>query len=75
MPEMANHAREFHYNFKHTKPEDVGFCYDVHWVWKGRNRWMRSGNTGKCGNLAPRPRWHLVKDLDSSDVITKPSPG
>jgi len=35
MPEMANHAREFHYNFKHTKPEDVGFCYDVHWVWKG----------------------------------------
>jgi inosose dehydratase len=35
MPEMANHAREFHYNFDHTKPEDVGFCYDVHWVWKG----------------------------------------
>ena len=35
MPEMANTAREFHYNFKHTKPEDVGFCYDVHWVWKG----------------------------------------
>jgi inosose dehydratase len=35
MPEMANHAREFHYNFKHTKPGVVGFCYDVHWVWKG----------------------------------------
>jgi inosose dehydratase len=35
MPEMANHAREFHYNFEHTKSEDVGFCYDVHWVWKG----------------------------------------
>lgn len=35
MPEMANHAREFHYNFRHTKPETVGFCYDVHWVWKG----------------------------------------
>jgi inosose dehydratase len=35
MPEMANHAREFHYNFQHTKPDVVGFCYDVHWVWKG----------------------------------------
>jgi inosose dehydratase len=35
MPEMANHAREFHYNFRHTKPGVVGWCYDVHWVWKG----------------------------------------
>jgi inosose dehydratase len=35
MPEMTNHAREFHYNFDHTKPAVVGFCYDVHWVWKG----------------------------------------
>ena len=34
-PEMASHAREFHYNFRHTKPAAVGFCYDVHWVWKG----------------------------------------
>lgn len=34
-PEMANHAREFHYNFDHTKPGVVGFCYDVHWVWRG----------------------------------------
>jgi inosose dehydratase len=35
MPEMANHAREFHYDFDHTRPEIVGWCYDVHWVWKG----------------------------------------
>ncbi len=34
-PEMANHAREFHYNFDHSKPPVVGWCYDVHWVWKG----------------------------------------
>jgi inosose dehydratase len=34
-PEMANHAREFHYNFDHTKPDAVGFCFDVHWVWRG----------------------------------------
>jgi inosose dehydratase len=35
LPEMANHGREFHYNFRHNKPEVVGWCYDVHWVWKG----------------------------------------
>ena len=35
LPEMANQAREFHYTFDHTKPEVVGWCYDVHWVWKG----------------------------------------
>lgn len=35
LPEMANHAREFHYDFRHTKPDVVGWCYDVHWVWKG----------------------------------------
>ena len=34
-PEMANHAREFHYNFDHTSPEVVGFCFDVHWVYRG----------------------------------------
>jgi inosose dehydratase len=35
MPEMANHAREFHYDFRHTQRAVVGWCYDVHWVWKG----------------------------------------
>ena len=35
LPEMANSAREFHYVFRNTKPSVVGFCYDVHWVWKG----------------------------------------
>ncbi len=35
LPEMANKAREFHYDFQHTSPAVVGFCYDVHWVWKG----------------------------------------
>ncbi len=35
MPEMAKGAREFHYNFDYSKPDVVGWCYDVHWVWKG----------------------------------------
>jgi inosose dehydratase len=35
LPEMANNARELRYVFKNTNPQEVGFCYDVHWVWKG----------------------------------------
>ncbi len=35
LPEMANGAREFHYDFDHTRANVVGWCYDVHWVWKG----------------------------------------
>ncbi|MBI5688978.1 MAG: sugar phosphate isomerase/epimerase [Verrucomicrobia bacterium] len=35
LPEMAQQAREFHQNFRQTNPAEVGFCYDVHWVWKG----------------------------------------
>ena len=34
-PEMRNRARDFHYNFQNTEPGVVGFCYDVHWVFKG----------------------------------------
>jgi inosose dehydratase len=35
LPEMASKGREFHSTFRQTKPDVVGFCYDVHWVWKG----------------------------------------
>ncbi|MBN2507214.1 MAG: TIM barrel protein [Verrucomicrobia bacterium] len=35
LPEMASRGREFHYNFRHSRPDVVGFCYDVHWVWRG----------------------------------------
>ena len=34
-PEMANGAKEFHANFDRTDPNSVGFCYDVHWVFRG----------------------------------------
>jgi inosose dehydratase len=34
-PEMRNGAKEFHASFGKTKPETVGFCYDVHWVFRG----------------------------------------
>jgi inosose dehydratase len=34
-PEMVSRAREFHHNFQHTDPAVVGFCFDVHWVYRG----------------------------------------
>jgi inosose dehydratase len=72
MPEMANHAREFHYNFDHTKPAVVGFCYDVHWVWKGGV--MPLDALGQYGDRVVT--WHLRQsrdgiwweDLDTGDI-------
>lgn len=34
-PEMANGGHEFHSNFRKCPAETVGFCYDVHWVYRG----------------------------------------
>jgi inosose dehydratase len=72
MPEMANHAREFHYNFDHTKPAVIGFCYDVHWVWKGGV--MPLDALKEYGDRVVT--WHLRQsrdgiwweDLDTGDV-------
>jgi len=72
MPEMANHAREFHYDFDHTKSEVVGWCYDVHWVWKGGV--MPLDGLGQYGDRVVT--WHLRQsrngvwweDLDAGDV-------
>lgn len=34
-PEMKNGAHEFRHNFDATPSRYVGFCYDVHWVYRG----------------------------------------
>jgi len=59
-PEMADDAREFHHNFRNTDGGKVGFCFDVHWVYRG--------------GLAPRAAlneyhdrivsWHLRQSRD-----------
>lgn len=72
LPEMANHAREFHYLFEHTKPTAVGWCYDVHWVWKGGV--MPLDGLKQYGERVVT--WHLRQsregiwweDLDTGDV-------
>lgn len=34
-PELSDQAREFHFNFRHTPAELVGFNIDVHWMHRG----------------------------------------
>lgn len=71
-PELANQGQEFHSNFRQCPKSLVGFCYDVHWVYRG--------------GIAPQEclalygdrivSWHLRQsrkqiwweDLDSGDI-------
>ncbi len=72
LPEMASKAREFHYGFRNSKPDVVGFCYDVHWVWKGGL--MPMDVLKEYGNRVVT--WHLRQsrdrvwweDIDTGDV-------
>jgi len=34
-PEMANNAREWRYNLRHTDPKYVWICLDIDWVYQG----------------------------------------
>ena len=72
LPEMANGAREMHRLLRNTDPKTVGWCYDVHWVWKG-------GLTPKEALKEYGPRvvsWHLRQSrkgvwyevLDAGDI-------
>jgi inosose dehydratase len=72
MPEMANHGREFHSNFDQTRPEEVGFCYDVHWVWKGgvppAEALKAYGNRVVTWHLRQSRNGIWWEDLDTGDV-------
>jgi inosose dehydratase len=59
-PEMLNQAREFHYNFDHTDPRQVGFCFDVHWVFRGGVKPLEALN--QYGNRVVS--WHLRQSRD-----------
>lgn len=71
-PAMANHAREFHSNFRNTMAGTVDFCYDVHWVFRGGMQPMDALN--EYGNRVVS--WHLRQsrdhiwweDLDTGDI-------
>jgi inosose dehydratase len=72
-PEFANNAKEFHSNFKKTNSAEVGWCYDVHWVFRGGNILPPEALREYGERLAT---WHLRQsrdkiwweDLDSGDI-------
>jgi inosose dehydratase len=72
LPEMANDAREFHYVFDHTKPDEVGWCFDVNWVWKGGvvplDALTQYGNRVQTCHLRQSRDGVWWETLDSGDV-------
>jgi inosose dehydratase len=72
LPEMANQAREFHAMFDHTAPEVVGWCYDVHWVWKGGvpplDALRKYGQRVATWHLRQSREGIWWEDLDTGDV-------
>ena len=71
-PEMANHAREFHQIFAQTAPARVGFCYDVHWVFRGgilpADCLNRYGSRIVSWHLRQSRQGVWWEDLDSGDI-------
>ena len=71
-PELRNGAREFHETFRQTKPGDVGFCIDTHWLFRGGVPPLEALAT--YGNRVCS--WHLRQsrggiwweDLDDGDI-------
>jgi inosose dehydratase len=71
-PEMANGAKEFHSNLQQSDARTVGFCYDVHWVFRGGV--MPPDALAAYGSRIVS--WHLRQsrekiwweDLDTGDV-------
>lgn len=72
MPEMANNAREFHFNFRHIDPNTIGFCYDVHWVFKGGVQPMEAlrqyGRRIVSWHIRQSRQGVWWEDLDEGDV-------
>jgi inosose dehydratase len=72
-PEFVNNAAEYHSNFKKTNANDVGFCYDVHWVYRGGNIQPPEALRDYGNRVAT---WHLRQsrdkvwweDLDTGDI-------
>lgn len=71
-PELVNQAREFHYNFRNSPKELVGFNIDTHWMYRGGLPPMDALRDYHDRVVS----WHLRQsrdkiwweDLDSGDV-------
>lgn len=71
-PEMAAGAKEFHANFRNTQPSTVGFCYDVHWVFRGGVKpevaLREYGNRIVSWHLRQSREGIWWEDLDTGDI-------
>jgi inosose dehydratase len=71
-PELANGGLEFHSNFRHGRPDHVGFCYDVHWVYRGgiapADALARYGDRIVSWHLRQSRGQTWWEDLDSGDI-------
>lgn len=72
LPEMKSEAREFHHNFRRTDAADVGFCYDVHWVFRGgiapADALRDYGNRIVSWHLRQSREKIWWEDLDTGDI-------
>lgn len=70
-PEMQNGAKEFYSNFEKTSTS-VGFCYDVHWVFRGgikpQDILPKYGSRVVCWHLRQSRNGIWWEDLDDGDV-------
>lgn len=71
-PELRNGAKEFHSNFSRCPQDTVGFCYDVHWVYRGgippSECLPRYGNRVVSWHLRQSRDQIWWEDLDSGDI-------
>jgi len=71
-PEFRSNGREYHFNFQNTSAATVGFCYDVHWVFRGGIQPAQALRDYGSRIVS----WHLRQsrnqiwweDLDSGDI-------
>lgn len=71
-PELRNGAKEFHSNFARCPQDTVGFCYDVHWVYRGgippSECLPRYGNRVVSWHLRQSRDQIWWEDLDAGDI-------
>ena len=71
-PELRNEGREFHSNFSRCPGTQVGFCYDVHWVYRGGIAPMdclrRYGSRVVSWHLRQSRERIWWEDLDAGDL-------
>lgn len=71
-PELRNGAREFHANFRDSRADEVGFCIDTHWLYRGGvaplDALARYGDRVCSWHLRQSRQGIWWEDLDEGDI-------